>query len=146
MSNILRGTLEAIWHALNKKYLIPTTETNDWIRIAEEFDTEWNFPHCIGAIDGKHVNMDCPKNAGSAYFNYKNFHSIVLLAICDAKYCSTFVDIGGYGSTNDASVLSETLYGKTFDEASNQVESPQPSPKLMAAIYHMCCLEMISSL
>ena len=53
--------------------------------------------------------MECPRKAGSAYFNYKNFYSIVLLAVCDAKYCFTFVDIGAYGSTNDASVLSETL-------------------------------------
>ena len=128
VSNILRETTEAIWHALNKKYLIPPTETQDWIRIAEEFETEWNFPHCIGAIDGKHINMECPKKAGSAYFNYKNFHSIVLLAVCDAKYCFTFVDIGAYGSTNDASVLSETLYGTAFDEAPTKLNLPSPAP------------------
>ena len=39
VSNILRETTEAIWHALNKKYLIPPTETQGWIRIAEEFET-----------------------------------------------------------------------------------------------------------
>ena len=51
--NILREAMEAIWHALNKKYLSPPTEKHDWIRIVEEFETEWNFPHCIGAIDTK---------------------------------------------------------------------------------------------
>ena len=49
--------------------------------------------------------MECPKNGGAAYFNYKGFHSIVLLAVCDAKYCFTFVDIVDYGSLNDASIL-----------------------------------------
>ena len=49
--------------------------------------------------------IECPKNGGSAYLNYKGFHSIVLLAVCDAKYCFTFVDIGDYGSLNDASIF-----------------------------------------
>ena len=68
------------------------------------------------------------KKAGSAYFNYKNFHSIVLLAVCDAKYCFTFVVIGAYGSTNDASVLSETLYGMAFNEAPTKFNLPNPVP------------------
>ena len=53
VSNILREIMGTIWHALNKKYLSPPTEKHDWIRIVEEFETEWNFPHCIGAIDTK---------------------------------------------------------------------------------------------
>jgi len=93
-----------------------------------EFETEWNFPHCIGAIDGKRINMECSKKAGSPYFNYKNFHSIVSLAVCDAKYYFTFVDIGAYGSTNDASVLSETLYGMAFDEAPTNLNLLCPAP------------------
>lgn len=100
ISNAVRDTCKEIWTALNKEYLkIPTT-TQELINIALEFEDKWNFPHCLGAIDGKHIMIECPRNAGSAYFNYKNFHSIVLLAICDRKYCFTFVEIGSYGSKN----------------------------------------------
>ena len=91
ISNILRETLQAIWIALNPRYLTPPTTIEAWGKIAKGFEEEWNFPHCLGAIDGKHIRMECPKNGGSAYYNYKGFHSIVLLAVCDANYCFTFV-------------------------------------------------------
>ena len=128
ISNLLRETCEAIWHALKEKYLNVPSTTSDWRRIAKEFEDEWNFPNCIGAIDGKHIMMDCPKNGGSAYYNYKSFHSIVLLAICDAKYCFTFADIGGFGSTNDASVLSNSVFGQAFEQHPTDLNLPSPSP------------------
>ena len=44
------------------------------------------MPHVIGALDGKHIAMDCPKGSGTQDYNYKGFYSLVLLAVCDAKY------------------------------------------------------------
>ena len=28
--------------------------------IVRQFETEWNFPHCLGASDGKHIAIECP--------------------------------------------------------------------------------------
>lgn len=42
-----------------------------WKQVAREYYKMWNFPHTLGAIDGKHVVMQAPHNSGSEYFNYK---------------------------------------------------------------------------
>jgi len=36
---------------------MPTSNNENWKKIAE-FEDIWNFPHCIGAIDGKHVAIE----------------------------------------------------------------------------------------
>ena len=105
---IIREVCAAIWKALNDVYLKFPKTLEDFKKVAEEFQQEWGFPHCIGAVDGKHICIDCPKKAGSMYNNYKNFNSTVLMGICDAKYRFLFVSIGSYGRDNDASIFSQT--------------------------------------
>ena len=56
----------------------------EWKSIANEFFNKWNYPCCIGALDGKHISIKQPENSGSQYFNYKHFFSIVLMALVGA--------------------------------------------------------------
>lgn len=62
-----------------------------------------------------------------AYYNYKSFNSIVLVASCDAWYCFTFTDIGDVGCTNDASILSKSLFGQEFENSPTEMQIPSLS-------------------
>ncbi|KYN50030.1 hypothetical protein ALC62_00057 [Cyphomyrmex costatus] len=54
VSGIIQDTCEAIWKVL-QQYVLDQPSQQDWIKIEDEFFRRWNFPHCVGAIDGKHV-------------------------------------------------------------------------------------------
>jgi len=65
--------------------------------IANEFEQRWNFPHCVGAMDGKHIVVQKPTKSGSAFFTYKHTFAIQLLAVVDADYKFIYVDVGCQG-------------------------------------------------
>lgn len=101
--------------------------TADWQKIADEFEQRWHLPHALGAIDGKHVRMQCPPNAGSMYYNYKSYHSMVLLAVCDADYKFTYIDVGAMGQSSDGGVWKRcSLYDKLYDDT-NPLGIPTPT-------------------
>ena len=115
---------EAIWTAL-QDYVRPPQTPEEWLNISRDFESKWNMPHCIGAIDGKHIATKAPFKSGTLFHNYKSFFSIVLMAICDANYCFTYVDVGNYGSNNDSGVLLNSQMGKDFKE--RKMNIPEPS-------------------
>ena len=109
-------TCKAIWGELiNKGYLDHPNSEHDWLKVAEEFEDRWNFPNALGAIDGKHVVMQAPARSGSSFYNYKKTHSIVLMAICNARYQFTVVDIGDIGRQSDGSVYANSNLGYVFE-------------------------------
>jgi hypothetical protein len=81
----------------------------DWNAICDDFWNLWNFPNCLGAIDGKLVHIQRPIVCGGQYFNYKRTFSVNMMAVVDAKYRFLYVTVGAQGSANDAAVLSQTL-------------------------------------
>jgi len=110
VAKIVWETCSIIWDQLQSVYLQPP-DVEQWKAIAREFWLKWQFPNCVGAIDGKHVRIQAPKNSGSTFYNYKNFHSIVLLASCDARYQFNMVDIGAAGSQSDGGILQSSEFG-----------------------------------
>lgn len=66
--NIIEETCNIIWTSLQKKVLPSHLTKDDWLNIAIDFETKWNFNHCIGAIDGKHVLLQVPY---TIYYTYR---------------------------------------------------------------------------
>lgn len=50
---------------------MPRLSKEGWLNIANRYNHKWNFPNCLGSIDGKHMPIKSPPNAGSLFFNYK---------------------------------------------------------------------------
>ncbi|KAJ4928935.1 hypothetical protein JOQ06_004557 [Pogonophryne albipinna] len=110
---IVREVAGAIWTALVEEYM-PVPQMEDWRAIAAGFQERWDFPNCVGAIDGKHVVIQAPANSGSLYFNYKCTYSLVLLAVVDAEYLSRWCWAGG---ENGAPVQQESSAGRLTDDS-----------------------------
>ncbi|XP_071628812.1 uncharacterized protein [Temnothorax longispinosus] len=125
-ANIISETCQALWNNLSSIVLPADLSEDKWLTVANNFADKWNFPHCIGAIDGKHIIIQCPAKAGSSYYNYKGSHSVVLLAICDANYIFQFVDIGAYGRRSDGGIFKESVFGQKFEN--NEMKLPKPAP------------------
>ena len=84
----------------------------EWLTVAEKFESRWQFPNCIGAMDGKHIVMQPPGNSGSYYYNYKHTNSIILMAVAGPNYECLYYDIG----TKACVYLQQDAYQKTFSE------------------------------
>ena len=93
--------------------------------IANDFFEKWNYPCCIGALDGKHIAILQFQNSGSEYFNYKHFFSIVLLALVDANYKFVDINVGASVRAGDAGIYTDSDLKKALDE--NSLNLPKPT-------------------
>jgi len=80
---------------------MPEPNKEMWLKKSAEFYKFTNFPNCVGSVDGKHIRMRCPPNTGSDFFNFKKYFSIVLMAVADANYHFTAIDLGSHGCEGD---------------------------------------------
>lgn len=124
LSQLVIETLKAIVSALEGKELTCPSTPSEWETVAEQFHAQWQFPHCIGALDGKHINFRPARAEGSAYRNYKNTDSIILLALVNANYQFLFVDIGRNGRMHDSTVFRESVLFQQL--SSGALNLPEP--------------------
>jgi len=59
------------------------------------------------------------------YYNYKGFHSVVLMALVSATYKFLIVDIGAQGRHSDGGIFKHSIMGQRF--YNNTMDLPDPS-------------------
>lgn len=70
-----------------------------------EFQDCREFPNVIGAIDSTHIKIRAPAYDPTSYINRKDYHSIILQAVCDRHGKLTHCFAGYPGCTHDARVF-----------------------------------------
>ena len=83
ISNILREVCQAIYEVLAPIYMKAPIRKEEWRSIVQDFQEIWDMPHTLGAIDGKHIRMDCPKTTGTTSLCY---HGNILTSLEKYKH------------------------------------------------------------
>jgi hypothetical protein len=104
---------------------IPEPNEETLKETADGYDRRWQFPHCCGSIDGKHIRIIYPGNSGSRYFNYKELYSIIMLTLADHNYKFLAVDFGSYGTEGYAGIFAKPPLGNNI---SKYIEFPPSGP------------------
>ncbi|KAK4322343.1 hypothetical protein Pmani_001916 [Petrolisthes manimaculis] len=125
LSRIIPEVCEALYQMLHTSHLkLPQTE-DEWRRVQADYNNEWQFPNCMGALDGKRVLIGKPAKSGSIYYDYKSNFSVIMLALVDAKYKFLYADVGGAGRASDGGVWDKCTLNRAVQ--GNVIGIPPPS-------------------
>lgn len=130
--------MQVLWNKLQPLHM-PVPDETIWRKSAKDFFQKWNFPLCVGAIDGKHVQVKAPSHSGSLYYNYKHHFSIVLMAIVDADGKFLVVDVGSRGSCtcSDSGIFTDTSFYKLLQKKKLGLPQPEKIPNTDIELPHV---------
>lgn len=128
ISYIVREVCQAIFKVLGEKHLKTPATPEEWLDVSVKFEDKWQFPNCIGAVDGKHLVLQPPPGSGSHFFNYKKTHSIVLMAVAGPDYECLYADVGTNGRVSDGGVWNKCSLLQSLADETLSVPPPRPLP------------------
>ena len=98
------------------------------------------FPCSWAAIDGCHIPLKCPTGglqANKEYHNFKNFYSIVLMGMVDARRRFVWASCGFPGNSHDSIIFQSTSLwskitgGQTIPDIVKDVEGVKVPPLML---------------
>ncbi|KAL4156107.1 hypothetical protein QTP88_000142 [Uroleucon formosanum] len=124
LGSIIPETCKAIYEILQDTYMKVPQTSKDWKEVANGFKDRWQMINCGGCIDGKHIRICQPARSGALYYNYKNFYSIVLMAIVNHNYELIYVDVGKQGRISDGGVIQATTFYRRLQNETLNLPKP----------------------
>ena len=113
IKEVCQVIIHLFWEECVTKYFPKSTE--EFRQCMIDMETEWQFRFAFSAIDGSHLPIRCPPGGLESmkqYHNFKNFYSVVLLALVDAKYRFIWAALGAPGNTHDSAYFQSTFYSE----------------------------------
>ena len=83
------------------------------------------YPPCSRCTRWKTHCYKEAQESGSEYFNYKDYVSLVFLALVDADYKFLWVNVGATGSSSDAPIFNSKLR-RRIENGSLGIPPPEP--------------------
>ncbi|CAN7977091.1 unnamed protein product, partial [Ixodes persulcatus] len=77
-------------------------------QVGSHFERKWRLPGVVGAVDGCRVPTKAPKEEQSAFYNRKEFYSVVLQGCCDSSMMFTHMHVGSPVRMNDARIFTNS--------------------------------------
>lgn len=109
-SRTLPAVLAAI-KSLSRRYIQFPFDDGQQSIIKREFYRIAEYPNVVGAIDCTHVRIKAPSTNDYAFINRKNYHSINVQIICDAKLTILNMVARWPGGTHDSFILQNSSVG-----------------------------------
>ncbi|KAA0721497.1 hypothetical protein E1301_Tti020112 [Triplophysa tibetana] len=129
VSIIVLETCAALHQVMKDRFLKTPDTEDDWRRIAKRFEERWQFPHCLGALDAKHIHIQASaKNACPS----QNF--LMMSAVVDADLKFIYADVGSRASESDAGVFVQSDLCRALDQNLLRLPPPEPLPETNQAI------------
>ena len=113
---IVKDVCKALWNALSPEYVKMSSNEREWLSVSRQYDQMWNFPNCIGAIDGKRG------------YTGSKMCWIFSFQLCDAHYRFIMIDVGDAGCHSDGGVLSNSNFGRAVQNNSLSLPPDRPLP------------------
>ena len=108
VSKYVRIITHTISSKLANKYIRMPETTLEMKNLVSRFEVKFGMPQASGCIDGTHIKIKAPSVDSSSYYNYKNYHSLNVQAICDEKGVFMDVDCRWPGAAHDAKVFASS--------------------------------------
>lgn len=119
-------TCAALHQTMKDDFLKTPSTWEEWQTVAQDFETKWQFPHCLGALDGKRINIQPPGKSSSGHRNGRL--SVIMTAAVDANYKFIYTSVGAQDGVPDAGLFAHSDLRKAMDRGLLNFPPPEPLP------------------